>query len=143
MSSTGYDVFDTTIQKTNELLKAIEEKCEWQGHRQHSYMALRATLHALRDRLPLEHIAHLGAQLPMLVRGIYYEGFDPAHIPRKMKREEFLQTIQKHITFSYQQSIEDMVRSVLGELWKAIDSHEMEKIRKILPSDLKDLVEVE
>jgi uncharacterized protein (DUF2267 family) len=32
-------------------------------------------LHALRDRLPPEIAVHLSAQLPMLVRGIYYEGW--------------------------------------------------------------------
>jgi uncharacterized protein (DUF2267 family) len=140
MSSTGYDVFDTTIQKTNELLKAIEESCGWERQRQHSYMALRVTLHTLRDRLPLENVAHLGAQLPILVRGIYYEGFSPTHLPKKMNREEFLETVQSQITFSHTQSIEELVKLVLGEVWKATDYHEMEKIRKVLPDDLKDLV---
>jgi len=138
--TTGYDVFDTTIQKTNKLLKGIEERCGWQGQRQHSYMALRVILHALRDRLPLEQIAHLGAQLPMLVRGIYYEGFDPAHIPRKMKREEFLSVIQNQIIFSYKQEVAEMVREVLDELGQHIDPHEMAKIRKTLPEDLQDLI---
>jgi uncharacterized protein (DUF2267 family) len=140
MSSTGYDVFDTTVQKTNELLKRIEETCEWQGQRHHAYMVLRAVLHTLRDRLPLEQIAHLGAQLPMLVRGIYYEGFDPSHIPKKMKREDFLEAIRSQITFSFEQSMDELVKQVLGELWVSIDYHEMEKIRKMLPQDLKDLV---
>jgi uncharacterized protein (DUF2267 family) len=34
-----------------------------------AYAVLRGTLHVLRDRLPMEEAVHLGAQLPMLVRG--------------------------------------------------------------------------
>lgn len=138
-----FDVFDTTIQKTNELLKAIEERCGWQGQRHHAYTALRVVLHTLRDRLSLEQIAHLGAQLPMLVRGMYYEGYNPRHVPKKKKRDEFLGAIQNQLTFSFPQSMEDMVQSVLGELCQAIDYHEMEKIRKTLPEDLKDLLVIE
>jgi uncharacterized protein (DUF2267 family) len=38
---------------------------------------LRATLHALRDRLIIDEVAQLSAQLPMLIRGLYYKGWDP------------------------------------------------------------------
>lgn len=73
MSVTGLDVFDSTLQKTNEWLQQIMQQLGTDS-RQEAYIGLRATLHTLRDRLPLEVVAHLGAQLPMLVRGIYYEG---------------------------------------------------------------------
>jgi uncharacterized protein (DUF2267 family) len=80
MSATGLSVFDTTLQKTNHWLKELMRLLDW-NDRQKAYLALRATLHALRDRLPLEETAQLGAQLPMLVRGFYYEGWDPGDKP--------------------------------------------------------------
>jgi len=59
--------------------------------RHDAYVALRATLHALRDRLPVEETAELAAQLPMLVRGVYYEGWDPTGKPvRERSLEGFL-----------------------------------------------------
>ena len=76
MSATGLDVFDETIHKTNSWLKEISEALG--SDRRGAYRALRAVLHALRDRLTVDEAAHLGDQLPMLVRGIYYEAWRPA-----------------------------------------------------------------
>ena len=74
MSTTGLPVFDTTVQETNLWLKAIMEALHTDD-RHLAYLALRATLHALRDRLGPENAVHLAAQLPMLLRGLYYEGW--------------------------------------------------------------------
>jgi Uncharacterized conserved protein (DUF2267) len=43
--------------------------------------ALRSVLHVLRNRLTPEQAVHLGAQLPLLVRGIFYEGWRIAGKP--------------------------------------------------------------
>jgi uncharacterized protein (DUF2267 family) len=53
--------------------------------RNQSYSALRAVLHALRDRLTVAETAHLSAQLPMLIRGIYFKGWDPTKVPVRSK----------------------------------------------------------
>ena len=54
------------------------------GDRRSAYRALRSVLHVLRDRLTPEQAVHLGAQLPLLVRGIFYDGWRIAanHAPR-------------------------------------------------------------
>jgi uncharacterized protein (DUF2267 family) len=74
MSESGVAALDHTIQETNIWLKELAERLHLQD-RHHAYAALRAVLHALRDRLTPETAVHLGAQLPMLVRGLYYEGW--------------------------------------------------------------------
>jgi len=68
MRSHQPEVFGTTLQKTNLLLKQLGDTLHWDDHHK-AYHGLRAVLHALRDRLPVPEAAHLGAQLPMLVRG--------------------------------------------------------------------------
>jgi uncharacterized protein (DUF2267 family) len=73
MSSTGLEAFDKTLQITHVWLDEI--MAELGPDRQRAYHALRAVLHALRDRWPLNLAAHLGAQLPLLVRGIYYDNW--------------------------------------------------------------------
>ena len=65
---TGLDVFDTTVQKTHIWLNEIMQELGWED-RYKAYLGLRTTLHALRDRLPIEETAQLAAQLPMLIRG--------------------------------------------------------------------------
>ena len=56
--------------------------------------ALQVVLHALRDRLPVEAVAALGSQLPLLVRGMYYEGWSPSETPvQESEKEEFLSQI--------------------------------------------------
>src|SRR5690606_27775230 len=76
MSATGLDVFDKTLQTTNIWLNEIMD--EMGPDRQIAWKALSTVLHKLRDRLPVEAAAHLGAQLPLLVRGVYYDQYQPA-----------------------------------------------------------------
>ncbi len=83
-------VFEHTIELTHTWLHDVMERLGW--HEKHrAYMALRAVLHAVRDRVGPEDAAHLAAQLPMLVRGFYYEGYHPAGKPvADRKRADFL-----------------------------------------------------
>src|SRR3981189_922621 len=71
MSATGLEVFDKTVQTTNAWLKEIMEATGLDRRR--AYRALAAVLQALRDRLTVGEVAQLGAQLPILVRGLYYD----------------------------------------------------------------------
>jgi uncharacterized protein (DUF2267 family) len=57
--------------------------------RRFAYRMLRAWLHTLRDRLTVEETAHFAAQLPELVRGVYYDGWNPTRVPVRYGRDEF------------------------------------------------------
>ena len=87
MSATGLDVFDTTVQKTNIWLNDLMKVLGWQD-RHKAYLALRATLHALRDRLTVDEVAHLGCAAPdadawLLLRGLGPESQAPARAPQE------------------------------------------------------------
>jgi uncharacterized protein (DUF2267 family) len=89
MSTTGLPVFDTTVQNTNLWLKALIERLHT-GDRHHAYLAL----HALRDRLGPENAVHFSAQLPMLVRGLYFEGWHLEGTPTKERtRADFFRPL--------------------------------------------------
>jgi uncharacterized protein (DUF2267 family) len=139
MSTTHHELFSNTLQKTHIWLKELTDELHCTDQHQ-AYLALRATLHALRDRLTVEEAAHLGAQLPMLVRGFYYEGWSPAGKPLKERhKEEFLGHVGKY--FEKDESIdpERMVRGVFKFLSNRITEGEIEDIKQILPPELRDL----
>jgi len=137
MAQTGFTSFNTTVDKTNHLLHEIEESFGWpKDRRNQSYAALRGLLHALRDRLTVEEAAQLGAQLPMLVRGIYYEGWDPSKVPVKMDRDEFLQRVRREFPYSIDSDIEAVVRAVLLALRHHVTEGEWDDIRASLPKNL-------
>ena len=140
MSATGLDVFDTTVQKTNSWLKSVMQELEWED-RHRAYLALRATLHALRDRLTLEEVAQLGAQLPMLIRGFYYEGWDPTNKPTKLRlREEFLARIaQSFVQAGDSIHPEPVARAVFAVLSERVSDGEIEDVKHILPSEIRDI----
>lgn len=95
--STGLDTFDKTVQESNLWLKDVMERLNTRD-RHHAYSTVRAVLHALRDRIGAESAAHLGAQLPMLLRSLFYEGWDPTGKPTKERHEAaFLAHIAKEL----------------------------------------------
>lgn len=139
MSTTGFETFDTTLQKTHIWLRDLMEELGWQD-RHKAYLALRTVLHALRDRLTVEEAVQLGAQLPMLIRGFYYEGWKPAgkHVKGRHK-EEFLAPIKD--CFRNDESIdpEEIVRAVFRVLSWRITEGEIEDVKHLLPPELREL----
>jgi uncharacterized protein (DUF2267 family) len=139
MSSTGPEVFDKTVQKTNSWLHDLTQVLQW-SDKHKVYMALRTTLNALRDRLTVEEVAHLGAQLPMLIRGFYYEGWDPTDKPLKERhKEQFLARIEQ--AFKGDDSIDPEVvaRGVFFVLAHRVTEGEIEDVTHVLPAEIRDL----
>ena len=139
MSATGLDVFDTTLQKTHIWLKDLMQALGTED-RQRAYLALRATLHALRDRLTVEEVAQLGAQLPMLIRGFYYEGWDPTGKPLRVRhREQFLERILQEFRRDDDIDPEEVARAVFMVLEKRVTEGEIEDVKYVLPAEIRDL----
>src|SRR5947208_11133585 len=94
MSATGLEVFDKTIQVTNIWLGEIMERLGPDRHV--AWHVLGAVLRTVRDRLPLGLSAHLAAQLPLLVRGTYFDQWRPTDEPQKWRsQEEFLEAVSE------------------------------------------------
>jgi uncharacterized protein (DUF2267 family) len=137
MSVTGVDVFDRTVHTTNAWLAEIMQVLGSRD-RHAAYTALRATLHALRDRLTVEEAAELAAQLPMLVRGFYYEGWDPTGKPMKIRHEEeFLARIEDEMRRDDGVDVEQAARAVFAVLAARITGGEIADVRHVLPAEVR------
>jgi uncharacterized protein (DUF2267 family) len=143
MSATGMAVFDDTVQKTNIWLKEIRDELHLDTQEE-AYRALRAVLHTLRDRLVVEEAAALGAQLPMLLRGVYFEGWRPAGKPTK---ERHLQGFLEHVNSEYvgpgPVDPERLTRGVFAVLTKHMSAGQIDDIRHSLPEEIRALWPVE
>lgn len=137
MSDTGLDIFDKTLQSTHIWLDDLKEV-----HRQDKQSAwhlLTATLRTLRDQLPPDLVAHFGAQLPMLLRGAYYEQYDPANHPNPRRdRASFVNRVEETPTATGTVT-EEAVSSVLRVVNQRVDSGMVEKVRNALPDDIRAL----
>ena len=135
--STGLDTFDKTVQESNLWLKAVMERLETDD-RHRAYSTLRAVLHALRDRIGPESAAHLGAQLPMLLRGLFYEGWDPTGKPTKERHEAaFLAHIARELPRATADEVEQGTLAVFDVLSKHIDRGAAVKIAGMFPQELR------
>jgi len=139
MQSTGVSALDTTIQKTNMWLKEVMEELGWDD-RHRAYLALRSVFHSLRDRLPIEEATDLGAQLPMLVRGFYYDAWNPSGKPIKFNKDEFLSNFRQQFA-SENIDEEKITQAVFKVIEKHIADGEIEDIKSALPHDLKEFWE--
>jgi uncharacterized protein (DUF2267 family) len=139
MNTEQPDVFATTLQKTNTWVNEISDLLHWDDN-QKAYHGLRAVLHALRDRLPVDEAVHLGAQLPMLIRGFYYEGWKPAATPVKVKTlAEFYDMVRQNFTSDRNINPMRLTEAVMGVLAANISPGELEQLRGIFPEELRGL----
>jgi len=104
-----------------------------------AYRVLRAVLQSLRDRLTVEEAAHLGAQLPMVIRGVYYDGFRPSELPRKQRRrDEYLASVRERLTDD-DVDAETACRATFSLLQDRISRGEIEETQHLMSADLREL----
>jgi uncharacterized protein (DUF2267 family) len=126
------------LQTIQEWLKELKDKGELADEAA-AYKVLRAVLHQLRDRLTLEEAVDLGAQLPIIIRGLYYEGWRPHQVPRKIRsKETFLDELSKDV-LPHTYPVDWAVTTVFSLLADHCDPGEMADVIGQLPDDLKEL----
>jgi len=129
------------IQKTQEWLKELSENGDL-ADSQEALSVLRAVLHHLRDRLTMDEAVDLGAQLPTIVRGIYYEGWHHAATPTKDRHlEYFVDDIFRQLPPQFPVDPLKVVRGIFEILWEKLDPGEFDKLMGHLPVSLRDLRE--
>jgi uncharacterized protein (DUF2267 family) len=72
----------------------------------------------------------------MLIRGIYFEGWDPTKVPVKMHRDDFLQRVRQEFPYEVPGGTECMVDVVIEAVRRYITEGEWQNVRASLPKDL-------
>ena len=139
MSTSGIKIFDKTLQKTSVWLNEVLDETALENTHQ-AYSALRAVLHALRDRLTVDEAIDLGAQLPMLIRGFYYEGWTRSGKPLKYRhKEDFLAEVEKNLPGINSDDLEIIIQAVFKVLTHQITGGEIAQVKHQLPSGVRAL----
>ena len=137
MSANGLDVFDRTLETTHIWLNEI---CRELGPDKHiAWKVLSVVLHKLRDRLPLPLVGHLGAQLPLMVRGIYYDQFEPGRLTERKSRDGFIAEVAEALSDTRPVNPEQAIRCVFGILSRHVSEGQVRKICDALPHGLRQL----
>jgi uncharacterized protein (DUF2267 family) len=137
--STALAVFDKTLQETNLWLTQLMA-CLGIDDREQAYTVLKATLHAVRDLIGPENATRFAAQLPILLRGVYYEGWRATGTPSKERQKEpFLEHVRREMPGILGCDTELAIRAVFEVMWERVDEGEIIKLMRIFPRDLRGL----
>jgi uncharacterized protein (DUF2267 family) len=118
-------------------LTDLKQRLQWRD-REKVYLALIVTLHALRDCLPRDEAVYLGAQLPVLLRGLYYEGWHPsARIARAKSRSAFVERIEEGLHRDPGIDAEKVADAVFSLLADRVPAAELEEAKAATPSALR------
>jgi uncharacterized protein (DUF2267 family) len=141
MKFTGLDVFDSSIQRTNGWLKELIQELNWSDRRK-TYLAFRCVLHALRDQLPFEDAIYVGEQLPMLIRGFYFEHWNPpAKVEPLRSSSDFFSVLTGYMSRDLESApdAEALTRGVFRLLDRKATEGEIEDLLPVMPHSLLDL----
>lgn len=137
--ATGSDVLEKSAQETNVWLNEIEQRLDIADRRK-AFGALRATLHAVRDRIGADHALQLAARLPLLIKGLFFENWQPSEMPtREREKDTFVANVDAAIHRGLGVDPEQAVRVVLEVLAAHYDPAEIDKLRGLFPEDMRDL----
>jgi uncharacterized protein (DUF2267 family) len=139
MSAQGLEGLEHTVQLTHIWINELDSRLAW-NNKPRSYRLLKAVLHSLRDSLQVNEAADLGAQLPGLLRGAYYEQWRPAVTPIKNRSvDDFLNRVNEDFKKDPLPNSAQAVMAVFQLLTKKITEGEIEDVRQALPEEVRNI----
>jgi len=130
-----------SVEKTHIWLNELAEELGVED-RNYAYRVLRAVLHGLRDRLPVDVAAKLAAQMPTLIRGIYYEDWDPSRTPLPIHDvDAFLARIAQEGHMAGETEASLAVAAVTRVLRRHVSDGEIDEVLVVMPQRLRTLIE--
>jgi uncharacterized protein (DUF2267 family) len=134
------DVIDRSAEKAHVWMNDVAKELGTDDP-QAAYRVLRAFLHALRDRLTVDEAAQLAAQLPELIRGIYYENWVPARTPARYRDvDEFLRRVADEALLAGETEASYAAAAAARVLRRHVSEGELNDVVAVLPEELRGVV---
>jgi uncharacterized protein (DUF2267 family) len=140
MTTTRVDVIDRSVEKAHIWINDLAEELGTEDNHE-AYRVLRAFLHALRDHLPVDETAALAAQLPIFVRGVFYEGWDPSGTPERARDlDSFLTRIASEARLAGETEASFAATAANRVLSRHISAGEAGSVLHVLPEHLREFL---
>jgi uncharacterized protein (DUF2267 family) len=137
MSAQGLEAIDHTVQLTHEWINELASRLDWSSKRS-ALRLLRVTLQHLRDHLPVDELAQFSAQLPLLIRGMFFEGWVPKRTPVRERRPgDFISVIATQMEEAEEFRGHEDIRCVFDLLNARLSAGEIEDVRANLPQAIR------
>lgn len=138
MTRTTIAGFSQAAQQAQQWVNELAEELDWTEQR--AYHLMRSVLHALRDWLTLDEMTDLAAQLPMLVRGLFFEGWNPNRSPATDRRKEmFVARIQADFDRDRLNDPDAAIAAVFKLLDRHVSQGEIAQVRHSMKKHLQQL----
>jgi uncharacterized protein (DUF2267 family) len=140
MSVASVDSIERTVHKTNEWIHDLEDELGVDDPA-YAWRAWRGYLQVLRDRLTISEAAHLAAELPQLLRGVFYEGFDPDRQPERVRdREAFLERLADQAQLDDTDEAAGVAAAATRVLRRRIAAGEVDDVLSQLPVEIREVL---
>ena len=134
------DIIDRSVEKAHIWINELAEELGSDDH-QAAYRVLRAYLHAVRDRLMVNEAAQLAAQLPELIRGVYYEDWVPARTPLKYRTvDEFLDRVAREAQLAGETEASFACAAAAGVLRRHVSEGEIADVIAVFPEEMREVL---
>jgi uncharacterized protein (DUF2267 family) len=140
MSTSSVDAIERSIHKTNEWLNELAEDPAI-ADKEEAWRVLRGYLQVLRDQLVVDEAAQLAAQLPMVIRGAFWDGFDPGHGKKLRHRDEFLELLAERAVLAGAGEAARAAEAATRVLRSRVTEGEFEDVLAELPSELREVLQ--
>ncbi|HTX46451.1 MAG TPA: DUF2267 domain-containing protein [Solirubrobacteraceae bacterium] len=137
MSITRLSIIDRSVEKAHIWINDLADELGTEDY-QHAYRVLRAFLHGLRDHLPVNEVAALAAQLPIFVRGVFYEGWEPGRTPEHARDlDAFLGRVAREARLSGETEASFAATAAKRVLRRHVSAGEADSVLGALPEHLR------
>lgn len=138
MTATTIHAFAHAAEQAQQWVNELGVDLGWNDKR--AYRLLRTVLHALRDWLQPDEAADLAAQLPILVRGVYFEGWRPTGAQAaERSKADFILRIDAAFSDDPIYDSEAAIAAVFRLLDRHVSSGEIDQVRASMRKSLRKL----